>query len=68
MKNKSIKNILLVSISLLGIMLVATLIVIGINSFIGYSTDVNNTDVATSISAVAFAIAVIWKYFYDKIH
>jgi hypothetical protein len=67
MENKSIKNILIVSVALFGIMLVSTLIVIGFNSFIGFSTDVNNDDVATSIAAVAFAIAVIWKYFYDKI-
>ena len=67
MENKSIKNILIVSVALFGIMLVSTLIVIGFNTFIGFSTDVNNDDVATSIAAVAFTIAVIWKYFYDKI-
>ena len=67
MENKSIKNILIVSVALFGIMLVSTLIVIGFNSFIGFSTDVNNDDVATCIAAVAFTIAVIWKYFYDKI-
>ncbi len=66
MKNNTIKNILIVSLSLIGIMLVSTLIVIGFNSYIGFSTDVNNNDVATSISAVAFLIAVIWKYLYDK--
>ena len=68
MKNKSIKNIFIVSISLFGIMLVSTLIVIAFNSFIGFSTDVNNVDVATSIAAVAFTIAVIWRYLYDKIY
>ena len=67
MKNKSVKNILIVSIALFGIMLVSTLIVIAFNSFIGFSTDVNNVDVATSIAAVAFAIAIIWRYLYDKI-
>ena len=65
-KNNTIKNILIVSLSLIGIMLASMLIVIGFNSYIGFSTDVNNNDVATSISAVAFAIAVIWKYLYDK--
>ena len=60
------KNIVIVSLSLIGIMLVSTLIVIGFNSYIGFSTDVNNNDVATSISAVAFAIAVFWKYLYYK--
>ncbi|MEA3499042.1 MAG: hypothetical protein U9R16_08285 [Campylobacterota bacterium] len=67
MKNKSIKNILIVSIALFGIMLVSTLVVISFNSFIGFSTDVNNNDVATSIAAVAFTIALIWRYLYDKL-
>ena len=60
------KNIIIVTAVLIGIMLASTTIVIGFNSYIGFSTDVNNNDVATSISAVAFAIAVIWKYLYDK--
>ncbi len=66
MKNSTIKNILIVSSCLIGIMLISTLVVIGFNSYAGFSTDVNSNDVATSISAVAFAIAVIWKYLYDK--
>ncbi|MEA3512345.1 MAG: hypothetical protein U9R37_01990 [Campylobacterota bacterium] len=60
------KNIFLLSISLLGIMLLSTLIVVGFNLLIGYSTDVNNNDVATSIAAVAFMIAVILKYLFNK--
>lgn len=67
MKNTTLKNILILSISLFGIMLVSTLIVIGFNSFIGFSTDVSNDDVATSIAAVAFAIALGLKYLYYKI-
>ena len=67
MKNKSIKNILIVSIALFGIMLVSTLIVVNFNSFIGFSTDVNNVDVATSIAGIAFAIALMWRYLYDKV-
>lgn len=60
------KNIFLLSISLLGIMLLSTLTVVGFNLLIGYSTDVNNNDVATSIAAVAFMIAVILKYLFNK--
>jgi len=67
MKNTSIKNILILASSLFAIMLIATLIVIGFNFFIGFSTDVQNDDVATSIAAVAFAIAVAVRYLYDKI-
>jgi hypothetical protein len=66
MKNTSIKNILILALSLFAIMLIATLIVIGFNFFIGFSTDVQNDDVATSIAAVAFAIAVLIRYLYDK--
>jgi len=65
MKNKSIKNILIVSISLIGLMLVSTTIVVSFNSYMGFSKDVSNADVATSISALAFAIAVLWKYLYN---
>ena len=60
------KNIIIVTASLIGIMLISTTIVIGFNSYIGFSTDVSNDDVATSISTVTFAIAVIWKYIYGK--
>lgn len=66
MNNKMIKNILILSIALFTIMLISTLIVVGFNSIIGFSTDVANDDVATSISAVAFAIAIILKLIYDK--
>jgi len=66
MNSKSMKNILIIAGSLIGIMLVSTLIVIVVNSFIGLSTDTNNVDVATSISALAFGIAVMWKYLYDR--
>ena len=62
----NMKNIIIVTVSLIGIMLVATTIVIVFNTYIGYSTDVNNDDVATSISAIAFSIAAIWKYIDDK--
>ncbi len=64
MKNKSIKNILIVSLALFGIILVSTLIVITFNSFLGFSTDINSNNVATSIAAVAFFIALIWRYLY----
>ncbi len=33
----------------------------------GYSTDVENDDVATSITAVAFGIGVVWKLLYDRL-
>ena len=68
MKNTKVKNILILSISLFGIMLISTLIVIGFNFSIGFSTDVSNDDVATSIAAVAFAIAVAMRYLYDKVY
>lgn len=67
MNNTSLKNILILALSLFTIMLIATLIVIGFNFFIGFSTDVQNDDVATSIAAVAFAIALAVRYLYDKI-
>ncbi|MCK5111862.1 MAG: hypothetical protein KAQ94_10110 [Arcobacteraceae bacterium] len=66
MNNKSIKNILIVAFALFGIMVVSTLIVTTFNYSIGFSTDVNNNDVSTCIAAVAFVLAVIWKYLYDK--
>jgi len=66
MKNKPVKNILIVSLSLLAIMLTATLLVIGFNYLVGYSTDTNNEDVATSIAAFAFAIALLLRFFFDK--
>ncbi len=62
------KNILIVFVSLFGIMLVSTLIVMSFNSLIGFNTDVNNEHTSTVIAAVAFTIAVIWKFFYDRIH
>ena len=67
MKNTRVKNIIILSLSLFGIMLISTLIVIGFNFSIGFSTDVQNDDVATSIAAVAFAIAVAMRYLYDKL-
>jgi len=60
------KNIVIISSILIIIMLVATSIVLGVNSLIGFSTDLNNNDVATSIAAVAFSIALILRYIYDK--
>ncbi len=60
------KNILTLAIVLFSIMLVSTLAVIGFNNFVGFSTDVSNNEVATSISAIAFCIAVALKFIYDK--
>ena len=65
MKNTALKNIILVSLSLIGIMLIATSIVVGFNSFFELSTDINNNDVATSIAGVAFLIAIAWRYLYE---
>jgi len=59
-----IKNIAIVTIALVIIMLLSTLIVLGFNSILGFSTDVNNNDVATMISVVAFAFAVALKFYY----
>jgi len=67
MKKISLKNIIIVSLALFGIMLVSTLLVLGFNSFAGLSTDINTNNVSTSIAAVAFGIAIIWRYLYDKI-
>jgi len=60
------KNIIILSITLLGIMLVSTILVLIFNSSLDLNTDVNNHDVATSIAGVAFLIALIWKYIFDK--
>ena len=67
MKNKRIKNIILISLALFAIMLLSTLLVISFNYFIGLNTNINNEDVSTSIAAVAFSIALLLRYFYDKI-
>jgi len=67
MKNKTVKNILIVSLSLFAIMLMSTLIVISFNSFIGFSTDINNNDVSTCIAVIAFLIALVWRYLYDRV-
>jgi len=67
MKNSPIKNIIIVTMSLVGIMIVSTVIVISFNYLFGFSTDTNNEHVSTIIAAVAFCIAIIWKYLYDKI-
>jgi len=67
MKNILLKNIIIVSLALFGIMLVSTLLVLGFNSIVGLSTDINTNNVSTSIAAVAFSIAIIWRYLYDKI-
>jgi len=67
MNNNSLKNILIISGALIGITIVATIIVLGFNHFVGLSTDIkNNDDVATAIAAVAFGIGVILKFIYDK--
>ena len=55
------KNILILCISLVGIMLASTAIVLTFNSLFGFSTDVNTNDVSTSIAAIAFLIAVICR-------
>ncbi|MGB3750160.1 MAG: hypothetical protein WA945_01190 [Arcobacteraceae bacterium] len=60
------KNILIIILSLFIIMTLSSVIVIGFNSLVGLSTDVNNEDVATSIAAVAFAIGIVIKIIYDK--
>lgn len=67
MKNKRIKNITIISLALFAIMLLSTLLVIGFNYLVGFNTNINNEDVSTSIAAVAFAIALLLRYFYDKI-
>lgn len=66
MQNDSVKDIVKLLIALFVIMLVATLVVLGFNSIIGFSTDVGNDDVLTSISVVAFSFAAILKYVYYK--
>lgn len=66
MNNQSLKNILIVSVALFGIMIVSTAIVIAFNRIFEFSTDLTNEDVLTAISFVAFCIAVIWKFIFDK--
>lgn len=56
------KNILIVSLSLIVIMLIATLLVLGFNTYFNLSTDINTNNVSTSIAAVAFVIAFLWRY------
>ena len=67
MKNKRIKNIIIISLALFAIMLLSTLLVISFNYLIGFNTNINNEDVSTSIAAVAFSIALLLRYFYDKV-
>lgn len=59
------KNIFILSVALFGIMIISTLIVLGFNYMFGFTTDVNNYDVATSIAVVAFLIALVWRYLYE---
>lgn len=66
MQNNQLNNLFTIFIFLLGITIIATLIVVGFNYLIGFSTDINNEDVATSIAAVAFFIGVLLKYIYEK--
>jgi len=66
MKNNSFKNILILFLALIVIMSLSTLLTLGFNFFIGFSTDIQNEDVTTSIAAVAFCIGILLKYFYEK--
>jgi hypothetical protein len=56
MQNSSLKEILVLVIALFVIVLVSTFIVLGVNSLIGFSTDVGNNDVLTAISVVSFCL------------
>lgn len=60
------KNSFLVVSTLVGIMLLAILIVLGFNSVVGYTTDLQNDDVLTAVAAVAFGIALVLKFLYEK--
>lgn len=66
MENNSLNNIFIIFAALIGITIVASLIVLGFNFSFGFSTDINNEDVATSIAAVAFCIGLVLKYIYEK--
>jgi len=65
-KNQTVNNILIITLSLIGIMLLSTFLVVGFNYLVGFSIDVDNDHVATAISAVAFVIAVVWKFIFDR--
>lgn len=67
MNNQSFKNILIVSVALFGIMVVSTALVVGFNRVFELSTNLANEDVLTAISFVAFCIAVVWKFLFDKL-
>jgi hypothetical protein len=64
--NDSRKEIITLLVALVVIMLASTLLVLGFNSIVGFSTDVGNDDVLTAISVVSFLVAVILKYVYNK--
>jgi hypothetical protein len=64
--NSSFKDIVILVLVLFVIMLVSTLIVLGFNATLGFSTDVSNDDVLTAISIVSFLLAIVLKYFYEK--
>jgi len=66
MKNSSFKNILILFLSLIAIMSLSTLLTLSFNFLVGFSTNIQNDDVATSIAAVAFGIGILLKYFYEK--
>ena len=61
MNKTSLKNIVVVSLALIGIMLVSTIIVLSFNHLNGFTTDLSNNDVNTSIALVAFCIAMLWR-------
>lgn len=47
-------------------MSLSTLLTLSFNFLVGFSTNIQNDDVATSIAAVAFGIGILLKYFYEK--
>ena len=47
-------------------MLMSTLLVLGFNYILGFSTDINTNNVSTGIAALAFCIALLWRYLFDK--
>jgi hypothetical protein len=67
MQNSSIKDIITLAIALFVIVFLSTLSVLGFNSVVGFSTDLSNDDVLTSISVVSFLFGLALKYYNDKI-
>jgi hypothetical protein len=53
-------------IAIIGIVSIAMVITLGLNSIIGFPTDINNEHIQTQIAAISFIIGLILKFIYFR--